>query len=274
VTAAATTRPYPLDNHHDISAAHHQGLADLLDPFTVSRLAGLGDWIGGRCLEVGAGAGSIAHWLADQVGPTGEVVATDLKPDLIPPHPRLRTVAYDLTTDGPLAVLGGPFDLIHARLTLAHLPNRRIILHRLADLLAPGGTLLIEDWSANWGAEVDQVVIAAPTGPDAELYLRYHNTAGQVFAAAGTDPGWAWRTSPAMLQEDLVGVETMIHGSFWPGGGPGLKVVAAAARQLRPKLLAAGMTGDQLDRLDRLMVDPQLVVHPHLLYSTSGRRPD
>ena len=33
---------------------------------------------GWRCLEVGAGRGSIAVWLAEQVGPSGHVVATDV----------------------------------------------------------------------------------------------------------------------------------------------------------------------------------------------------
>lgn len=33
---------------------------------------------GWRCLEVGAGRGSMAVWLAEQVGPKGHVVATDI----------------------------------------------------------------------------------------------------------------------------------------------------------------------------------------------------
>jgi 2-polyprenyl-3-methyl-5-hydroxy-6-metoxy-1,4-benzoquinol methylase len=33
---------------------------------------------GWRCLEVGAGRGSMAAWLAEQVGPSGHVMATDI----------------------------------------------------------------------------------------------------------------------------------------------------------------------------------------------------
>ena len=33
---------------------------------------------GWRCLEVGAGRGSMAAWLAEQVGPDGQVVAIDI----------------------------------------------------------------------------------------------------------------------------------------------------------------------------------------------------
>ena len=33
---------------------------------------------GWRCLEIGAGRGSMATWLAERVGPAGQVVATDI----------------------------------------------------------------------------------------------------------------------------------------------------------------------------------------------------
>jgi tRNA A58 N-methylase Trm61 len=33
---------------------------------------------GSTCVEVGAGGGSMACWLADRVGPAGRVVATDI----------------------------------------------------------------------------------------------------------------------------------------------------------------------------------------------------
>jgi hypothetical protein len=64
----------------------------------------------------------------------------------------------------------------------------------------------------------------------------------------------------------------VIHGRYWTGGDPGCRLVAAAAAQLRPKLLAAGMSGPELDRLDALLAEPGLVLHGHPLYSTSGRR--
>ena len=41
------------------------------DPLTVRYLLRLGVGDGWRCLEVGAGAGSIVRWLSDRVGPNG-----------------------------------------------------------------------------------------------------------------------------------------------------------------------------------------------------------
>ena len=49
-----------------------------IDSITIRHLTTVGVGEGWRCLEVGAGAGSIARWLAERVGPTGAVVAVDI----------------------------------------------------------------------------------------------------------------------------------------------------------------------------------------------------
>jgi tRNA A58 N-methylase Trm61 len=48
------------------------------DPGTIRRLEALGVTSGWRCLEMGAGRGSITRWLAERAGPTGSVVAADI----------------------------------------------------------------------------------------------------------------------------------------------------------------------------------------------------
>lgn len=264
---------YALDNRAPTAADHHSGLAQLLDPFTQRRIQHLAPtphgWAGARVLEVGAGHGSIALWLADQVGPRGKVIALDLHPDYIPPHPRIRRLAYDLTRDEPLTRRLGDLDLIHARLTLAHLPDRERILHRLASTLTPGGVILIEDWAVQ-----DQgTVIAAPTQADSTLHTLVQRNLAVVLEAAGSDRTWAKAIHAAMLSQGLEQVETLVHASFWNGGGPGTRMLGAILTHLWDQLLATGMTADQLNRERELLNDPRLVLHGHPLYSTSGRRP-
>jgi ubiquinone/menaquinone biosynthesis C-methylase UbiE len=50
----------------------------LWDPGTKAVIESLGIASGCHCLEIGAGGGSIAEWLAERVGPEGEVLATDV----------------------------------------------------------------------------------------------------------------------------------------------------------------------------------------------------
>src|ERR1043165_6096275 len=53
------------------------------DPPTIAHLTAAGVSAGWRCLDVGAGGGSITRWLAERVGPTGTVLATDIEMDLL-----------------------------------------------------------------------------------------------------------------------------------------------------------------------------------------------
>ena len=72
--------PYLLTNAELETAERFAGLEAVFDPVTRGHLTRLGLAPGSRCLEVGAGSGSIARWMADQVGSTGRVLAVDLDP--------------------------------------------------------------------------------------------------------------------------------------------------------------------------------------------------
>jgi hypothetical protein len=61
----------------DIAGAE-EGIEATWDHGTRALLERLGIGPGLRCLEVGAGGGSIAAWMADQAGDGGHVLATDI----------------------------------------------------------------------------------------------------------------------------------------------------------------------------------------------------
>jgi SAM-dependent methyltransferase len=115
----------------------------LLDPGSVRLMESLETGQGWRCLEVGAGAGSIAAWLAHRVGPHGYVLATDLDPRYLEELavPNLEVRRHDIATD---ELPEGAFDLVHARLVLEHLSERETALDRMIAALKPGGWLLVE----------------------------------------------------------------------------------------------------------------------------------
>ena len=59
--------------------ARYAALSALFDAGTRQHLLDRELAPGWRCLEVGAGGGSIARWLGQRVGPTGRVIATDAR---------------------------------------------------------------------------------------------------------------------------------------------------------------------------------------------------
>ncbi len=71
--------PY-LFTHEDKAEREHLAAIEAgLDRVTIECLEKIGVGEGWRCLEIGAGAGSIAEWFCRRVGPNGKVVATELQ---------------------------------------------------------------------------------------------------------------------------------------------------------------------------------------------------
>ena len=90
---------YTFANDDPVAVERLNLLSAVLDAFTISRLSSMGDLTGRRCLELGAGNGSIAGWLASQAGPSGRVLVTDINTRHIPPDGRYTVVRHDLSTD-------------------------------------------------------------------------------------------------------------------------------------------------------------------------------
>jgi ubiquinone/menaquinone biosynthesis C-methylase UbiE len=268
-----TASRYVLDNTSEHATQHHQSLAELLDPGSRRRTLDLLDHnlAGLTALEVGAGHGGYARWLADEVGPTGHVTALDLSPERIPPHPQLEIIKRDVTKLEPLP--HGPVDFVHSRLMLQHLPAREQVLRWMVSdaVLKPGGVVLLEDWDASR----TDMVLSAPSEEDRQLYDRFQEIiGGKVFAASGTDRGWARRVLDQLITLGLADVNVVIASTGWAGGTAGGRLVAASIRQTYDQLVQVGMTGSELDHVrDLLEGDPRLVLVGHLLYATSGRKP-
>jgi SAM-dependent methyltransferase len=107
--------------------------------------AELGLGAGWRCLEVGAGGGSLVEWMADR---GAAVTAVDIDTRFIErlASDAVNVLRLDIRTDD---LPPGEFDLVHARLVLQHLSDREQILNRLAATLSPWGSIVIEefDWT-------------------------------------------------------------------------------------------------------------------------------
>lgn len=122
-------------------------LEQMLDPGTIRVLDARGIHTSWCCLELGAGAGSIARWLASRC-PDGQVVATVVGTTFLErlTAPNLQVMQHNVVTeDFP----PGSFDLVHARWLLVNLPEREEVLAKAVTWLAPGGWLVIETWMSS-----------------------------------------------------------------------------------------------------------------------------
>ena len=159
---------------------------------------------GWRCLEVGAGRGSMAVWLAERVGRSGRVVATDIDVTYLERlDVRNLEARQHNILDDPLDPLEpGSFDVVCSRLMLFHLVGRQEeAIRRMVLCLKPGGLLIDED--ADWG-------MTAPVDPSHPLFASFHRAwrAGDWWASRGYDPRFG-RTLPALFERS--GLETIHH---------------------------------------------------------------
>ncbi|WP_042421434.1 class I SAM-dependent methyltransferase [Streptacidiphilus anmyonensis] len=256
---------YAFDNDSPYVEEQHRCLAAALDPITTARLATTGVGPGWRCLEVGAGRGSVALWLAERAAPGGRVLATDLRPEHIPSRPGLETLRHDIVHD-PLPEAA--FDLIHSRLVLTHLPQRRAVLVRLLRALRPGGWLQLEEFDIDYAP-----VLLAPDERTRAGYQAFQAAKGRALRAAGADPSWGRSCAADLRAAGFTGVEPVPHLVPWHADSPGLQAQLNHLHHLRDALVAQGLTEDQCAAASEAMRHPAFRAASSVLYCVQARRP-
>lgn len=241
--------------------ARLDALARVRDPRTFTLLDRCGIAPGWRCLEVGAGSGTVARYLAERVGPTGRVVSIDV--DLrfhapVPAHVEVR--AADVVHD-PLPT---DLDLVHARAVLQHIPEREAVLDRLVEALRPGGWLVVEDG--------DMRAFEAQALP--EPMRRVHTAMIEASKARlGWDPYLGSRLVDLFRSRGLVDIDVV--GDAWAmrGGEDSGEWWFLALEHVADVLPALGaVTREEIDAALALARSPGFVMLGPLSIGVVGRR--
>jgi SAM-dependent methyltransferase len=261
VSSLTAPKPAYLLDHDWEQEPYRLGLLEHhADPMTASRLAAAGVGAGWRCLEVGAGRGSIARWLAKQVGPSGSVVALDLDTSLLTglDEPNVHVLCGDVLD---IELPECSFDLIHTRLVLMHIPERRRAIERMISLLAPGGWLVVEelDWMAV-KSDPDPAHVALFEAYDQALPTIDFQCGRAIFgelAEAGlTESGGDVRV------DVIEGATALAH---W---------YQLSIEALRDEVLAAGTTtSEQIEEQQARLEDPHFRGFGFAWVGARGRRP-
>jgi SAM-dependent methyltransferase len=262
---SSTETHYVFDNSWSEGLARLQAAQQLLDPGTLRQIEAFGDCEGWRCLEAGAGAGSVALWLSDRVGARGSVTATDIQTRFLQAEsrPNLDVRRHDLSSD---ELPRGEYDLVHARLVLEHLPARDAVLSRLVRALRPGGWLLIE--------AVDYVSGTPISQHGSDLYARTLHERLELMREAGLEPFYG-RQLPAELRPRGL-LETGSEGRVWimEGGSAAARWFRLSMAQLREPLTSSGrLSASEINEMLELFEDPEFAAWTPVIVSAWGRRP-
>ena len=234
----------------------------IADSFSIDAIRAAGFARGSRCLEIGAGSGSIARWFAAQTGDPALVTATDIDPRLLRPlaDSGIGILQHDVLTDD---FPPGSFDVIHARCVLEHLAQREAVLDRIVAWLAPQGALVVVDCAS-----------FPIFGSRNRTYRKAMQAWVDAIALTGTDYEWT-RTLPEPLARHGyrdVGASAMV--SAMQGGTPIARFWSLTLETLRRRITDANLiTDEEITEAQNLLADPGFWDLAPGFMAAWGRRP-
>lgn len=236
----------------------------IFDAKTREFLQRTGELAGKRCLEVGAGAGSVARFLRGEVGPEGRVVAVDSNTRFLADLDDIEIVSQDIRQ---LSVGSYESDLVHARYVLIHNVNPGGVLDAMLNHLTPGGFVLLE--------EPDFLAARAIVGP--EEFRRAHDAVSRAIAAMfrgrAMDPALGSRLGELLAERgvELVSVQSETHVAA--GGSPVARMMQLSTEQLAEKYVATGAaSADDVATHLRFAVDPSCSAIHYATLRALGRK--
>lgn len=223
------------ENEQDQEFRRLQLLEQAFDEKTKETIQNTGIGLGWKCLEIGAGAGSILQWLSELVGPNGLVVGLDKNTTYLQHlhEPQIKIIEgliqeFDLDEQ---------FDVIHARYVFVHNLDSYKLIAQIGKLLKPGGRLILEEPDFTTARWIDPQY--------AESGNRVNRAMNAMFRNMGLNPAFGSEMPVELPRHGLEIVS--LHGDMHlcKGTSPVAQVMAASTKVLQQRYIETGMVDEQ-----------------------------
>lgn len=253
------TRDYVFEQDFAHERERLRGMEALWDAGSQALLDELGIGAGWNCLEVGAGGGSMVEWMA---GRGATVTAVDIDTRFI------DHLASDLITVRRIDIREedlprSEFDLVHSRLVLEHLADRRHILDRLATTLRPGGWIVLEDY--DWGS--------FGFADEHDGFAEVSTAVLEFMQRRGFAPDYGRRVTGDIADAGLVDVRGEGRVRVIDSSSPGFDFFRLTFESLRQSLVDEGLLSAEAAAAASARFAEDIRVTTPLMMAGIGRRP-
>lgn len=220
---------------------------------------------GARVAEIGGGTGGVAAWLCDHVGPSGRVVATDLDTRFLDALdlPNLEVRRHNIVEE---TLEEDAYDLIHTRLVLMHLGEKRAAaIEHMVAALKPGGVLLAEDY--------DMVTTLTERHPPSPPIERAVEAIGALLRSVGADTAYGRKMPSELRAAGLVDVRAEGRLTVLESG-EGTRTLVLLLEQVHDLLIGADLLGQEdFDAAIEAATTPGADGYPPMMVAAWGRKP-
>ncbi|TXS34441.1 class I SAM-dependent methyltransferase [Streptomyces sp. ms191] len=233
------------------------------DDITLARLLALGAGPGWHCLDLGAGTGTVSRRLLAEAE-VASVLAVDRDVRFLAarPVPGLDVLEADVTAPD---FAPGRFRLVHARFVLMHLAERAHLITRLAELVEPGGVLVLSD----------AVDLTSDRAPDTPYTTAMRAMWQGLRATIGTDVSGVPSYPHLLRAAGLDQVAAEIHVPPLVPGSPISRFWADTWDRGRAAMTATGLVDDEdVDAAIRYLDSDACAALSAGMLTVWGRKPD
>jgi SAM-dependent methyltransferase len=218
-------------------------MSDLAEDLTRRLLVDAGVRDGLRVLDIGCGRGDVTFLARQLVGEGGKVLGID-RDDA--PFEAARARARDLVFDnvsfarvdlGALSNEVGLFDAVVARRVLMYQPDAVACLKRLADVLVPGGLIVLQEHDST------SMPISLPSMP---LHEQVHGWLWETVKREGADVHMGLHLGPALEQAGFAVERVRAEATVLTRDQP--HMIGSIVRAMVARITGTGVaTAEELD---------------------------
>jgi SAM-dependent methyltransferase len=203
--------------------------------------------------------------MAEQVGPQGRVVATDINPRFLMDVdlPNVEVRQHDIRTD---ALETGAFDVAHCRALLMHLPEPLLVVRRIKTALQIGGWLLVEEPDNSSLRAVDSAHQSAEffNRKTREVYER-------VERSSTSNPFFGCQVRGLLEEAGLTEIGNEGRTRIWRGGEPD---AAMRCLSLQAYMERGFLSQTEFAELQKVYSDPSFCYVSLTAFAAWGKRAD